>query len=583
MSALRFCLTSVAAALIAPSLLTGCGGGSSGGENPGKPLPNFLQRQGGDGDFAETPDPSGCSVDAFEQNDSPAAAKVIANDTSLALNFCDDAEDYFRISLAGGETLTLYTASLEVQVDTVITLQDSAGSVLAVDDDGGEGLASAVSYTAPTSGITVTAVVRQFDTSLIGNDTGYVLNASVGATGAGQADFEFGISYIASPTDDRNFEFEILVENIGAAAAAADVGFYLSTDTVIDVNDVFVDFTSIGIVPAGDSTTVSGVVQWPTDLNGEYTFGLFVDDLNQVFESDETNNTTYFPPVFLGSGDQNCIDDFAEPDDTRLEARQFTLPLDRNYRTCTDSEDWLRFDASAGSTYTISTSRLLSNSDTALDLYDANGTLVATNDDVVGAESLNSAINYTAATSGALFLRMRQYENARGRDRGFFINIRENDTRPNLIAYLTLPSGPLTANTTIPATVYVTNAGLTDAPASRVRISAFQNAVGSLSRDGQTFIGLLELDVPAISAESFVQVSGNFTVPNFTGGLEFSAIADGDGAIDESVDSGNGSNFNQGNFVQRTVFGGTKFTALPSPEVAPVFATRSAPANTPQR
>ncbi len=569
----RLSSTRMAVAMLFFVLLTGCSGGGSGGEGSGKPLLDVVQRQGGGGNFAETPDTSGCPVDAFEPNDTPATAAVLEGAASLALNFCDDAEDYFQVSLSGGETLTLSTTSLETRVDTVITIRDAGGSVLAENDDGGDGLASAVSFSAPAGGITVSVVITQFDTSITGDATGYVLNVIVGAAGnAGNPDFEFGTSYIAQPTNDRSFEFEILVDNVGTAAAAADVGFYLSVDQIIDQNDEFVDFTSLDIVAAGESTTVSGVVQWPTDLNGEYTFGLFVDDLNQVAEADETNNTTYFAPAFLGTGDQNCIDDFAEPDDTRIQARQFGLPLDRSYRTCTDAEDWLSFEASAGATYAISTSRLSSRSDTVLELFDASGTLVAANDDVVGSFSLNSAINYTATSTGLLFVRMRQYENDRGRDRGHAIHVRENDTRPDLVAYLVLPEGPLAANTTVSATVYVTNAGLSDAPASRVLVSGFESTIGSLDRGGQNFLGLVELDTPAISAGNYVELNGSFTVPNFTGGIEFTATADSGGTVDEPVESDNGSYyFNQGNFVRRSVVGGTKVALLPhasdSPEI----------------
>src|SRR5690606_37531208 len=62
-------------------------------------------------------------------------------------------------------------------------------------------------------------------------------------------------------------------------------------------------------------------------------------------------------------------------------------PVERNF--CADpltgelgDQDWMRFSAAAGATYTIRTDQLGPNADTVLRLYDQNGlTLLAENDD----------------------------------------------------------------------------------------------------------------------------------------------------------------------------------------------------------
>ncbi|MGB1558338.1 MAG: CARDB domain-containing protein, partial [Oceanococcaceae bacterium] len=361
-------------------------------------------------------------------------------------------------------------------------------------------------------------------------------------------------SFIASPDNERSFEFEILVENQGEGAGSADVGFYLSTDRDISNTDTLVDFVTTGVIAPGESETVSGVVQWPLDLNGEYIYGLLVDDLGQVSESDESNNDTRFAPVFLGQNAQTCIDDFGEQDDVQTDAVFVLPPTDPFRRHCTDSDDWFEFDATAGSVYTFSTTRLGPASDTVIEIVDGNGNVLARSDNAIGRAS---SLAITAPRTEVLFVRATQFSGARGRERDYYLNIRQDDLRPDLLTWVDAPDVSLQAGSQVTFDMTVSNIGLGNAPASRIGLAAFASELGSLNRDAPAFFDLADLNIPPLNAGESVTLQTSVTIPDYSGEVIFTSAADGDGVIDEAVDSGDGPNYNQGNFLRRTIVGGS--------------------------
>ena len=79
-----------------------------------------------------------------------------------------------------------------------------------------------------------------------------------------------------------------------------------------------------------------------------------------------------------------------------------------------NDQDWIKFDAQEGITYTLQTSNLGPQSDTYIYLYDQDGTtLLASNDDYGG--SLASRIDWTAPASGIYYVQIRHWNpNASG-------------------------------------------------------------------------------------------------------------------------------------------------------------------------
>ncbi|MFP4395893.1 MAG: pre-peptidase C-terminal domain-containing protein, partial [Anaerolineales bacterium] len=104
--------------------------------------------------------------------------------------------------------------------------------------------------------------------------------------------------------------------------------------------------------------------------------------------------------------------DAYEPDDHFTAAVSRPVdgqPITRSFETLAD-KDWISFDAVAGRTYTITTSRLGGAVDTVLQLYDTDGkTLIDENDDYLAASDA-SQIVWTAARSGKYYVRITHFD-----------------------------------------------------------------------------------------------------------------------------------------------------------------------------
>lgn len=95
-------------------------------------------------------------------------------------------------------------------------------------------------------------------------------------------------------------EWEVVNSGQGNAPTGASVSLLLSKDTVFNANDIYVVYESIPFdLKSGESgyrsfNENSGIpFQIPQTIEpGEYFMSVVVDDLNQIQESDETNNTS---------------------------------------------------------------------------------------------------------------------------------------------------------------------------------------------------------------------------------------------------------------------------------------------------
>lgn len=82
------------------------------------------------------------------------------------------------------------------------------------------------------------------------------------------------------------------------------------------------------------------------------------------------------------------------------------------YSLAEDEIHWITFSASAGTTYTIQTSDVGDDLDTAMTLRNAGGDMIATNDD--DELSLYSKITFTASASGTYYIGIIEYGGAAG-------------------------------------------------------------------------------------------------------------------------------------------------------------------------
>jgi hypothetical protein len=103
-----------------------------------------------------------------------------------------------------------------------------------------------------------------------------------------------------------------------------------------------------------------------------------------------------------------CPDASLEPDNSLAQARGVAVGSKEKHAFCVaGDEDWIFFQANAGSSYRIETLNLTSGTDTILYLYNSNGTQLASNDDSGG--TLASLIDYAPSTSGNYYVRSIQF------------------------------------------------------------------------------------------------------------------------------------------------------------------------------
>ena len=255
-----------------------------------------------------------------------------------------------------------------------------------------------------------------------------------------------------------------IVQNIGSDPledAVVYVGYYLSKDDIITVDDILIGDTTIfvgtgfsqgeiafGAEKLGPGENFQYVHQVAvianTPLGKEYYLGAIVDYIDEyswygfpratdteeyihrphvgISESDETDNVRLLAErVTVDVGDA-CRSDRYEPDDRPGNATEISLGEYQTHNFCYDNSDWVKFDAVAGNYYKITTSDLGAAADTQLILYDRDAsTILLFHDNICpgacGASTVDlesgwpaipeSQIVWEAEFSGTYFIKVR--------------------------------------------------------------------------------------------------------------------------------------------------------------------------------
>jgi PKD repeat protein len=202
--------------------------------------------------------------------------------------------------------------------------------------------------------------------------------------------------------------------NVGTVDVHIDVGYFLSTDDIVTVDDIYIGDTSIligtffaagdlafgfeslapgenyqfdhqlavkGNIPAG--TYYAGAIVDYIDEFDWYTFPRSTDTSEYQFpghvvvpESNEDDNVRVLPAYQVTVTAPGCIDDAFEADDDSGSATVITVGDTQVHNFCFDNSDWLQFDAVQGGVYKITTSALDLETDTQLILYDTDGSSI---------------------------------------------------------------------------------------------------------------------------------------------------------------------------------------------------------------
>ncbi|MBC7233442.1 MAG: peptidoglycan DD-metalloendopeptidase family protein [Chloroflexi bacterium] len=194
-------------------------------------------------------------------------------------------------------------------------------------------------------------------------------------------------------------------------------------------------------IAAGQTITLTTVI---TDLSGAGSLGLQsigstgevsgtlyvqADSTSAVSETDNVNNISAGTEVCIASGDAY------EQDNTPATARFIAIgQTQRHNLHAPGDQDWVKFTAQAGGTYSIRTLNLDIAADTYLYLYDTDGTtLLAANDDYGG--TLASEIEWTASVTGTYYLLVRHWNpNVSGCGTSYDVEVVTPIRRPDLRA-----------------------------------------------------------------------------------------------------------------------------------------------------
>ena len=110
---------------------------------------------------------------------------------------------------------------------------------------------------------------------------------------------DWGAAYDSRPGGEGTLEYQITNTGQGIALKGANISLMLSTDRIVSSNDIYIvyepiqfDMESGDIVYRDQNNAIP--FTFPTDIAaGEYYMALWIDDLNQVAESDESDNIGY--------------------------------------------------------------------------------------------------------------------------------------------------------------------------------------------------------------------------------------------------------------------------------------------------
>lgn len=364
--------------------------------------------------------------DAYEDDDTSGQAQTITVGVPQPNHNFEDKDDvdWVKFTATVGVSYTLMTANLSVGTDTVLTLYGTDGTTLIAENDDHEPadlnkLYSRIDWIAQASGIYYVKISRYPNEhpSWYGCHTSYDLSVSgwgvipsvtdlaIDKAGAVPAIppgrlIIYTVYYTnTSPADATNVRITdtLPVDTTWVSDTAVDKGFTrVSTDPPVWTTSAIANGASgsFNVTVLVSTQAISGTILTNTVRIG-----------TDITETNYANNVATAGPTLVIAGHLGCADIY-EVDDRWEWARVIldSTPQRGHNFDLEDDEDWVKFTATAGVTYTIMTANLSVNTDTTLTLYDRDhATVLAVNDDYDPASlnKLYSRIDWQCPTGGS--------------------------------------------------------------------------------------------------------------------------------------------------------------------------------------
>jgi hypothetical protein len=201
-----------------------------------------------------------------------------------------------------------------------------------------------------------------------------------------------------------NVQFTATVTNIGDEVTVAIVKVYLSSDAELTTaDDQMLWFAQSPLLSPGQSATVVQSVPIPARMaTGDYFLGTIVEGFSA--DVSPADNVAVLGISVVGG---SCTPDAFETDDTRANARPVGIDELQMRNHCDDPDDWMSFQAIAGTRYGIQASPAGYQSDMlTIALFGADGALVA---QTVNGSSDFPKLIWTAPETAVYYVRVRPY------------------------------------------------------------------------------------------------------------------------------------------------------------------------------
>lgn len=343
---------------------------------------------------APTPGPTPTPVDNIDGSISTNAVISVNSTRTSTIDFDGDL-DYFKISLTPGEyefSLRASSSGAGSLSDPLLTVLSSTGAFISSDDDSGAGLDSLLSFT-------VTSPAMFF--------------LGAGAFGSATGSYELGVTQLSSESGDVGDAIGTSGRLDVGETTTSEINFGGDRDwfAIHLFNGTRYTFDLVGNTLSDPYLALyneNGTVVAANDDGGE---GLnasleFVANRTGMFylsaEGFSPSQTgTYSLSAAQGS---SAGDDYAEGPNTTGAVDAVAGAITGRLETAGD-RDWFRVDLVAGSTYEFQlrgADGAQGLSDPVLYLFDANGSLVGSNDD--SSQGLDSLLTFNAQAGGSYFL-----------------------------------------------------------------------------------------------------------------------------------------------------------------------------------
>ena len=327
-----------------------------------------------------------------DHGDTPSSATALAVGSSRSGQLETGGDvDYFRVQVAASGELTVHTTG---SLDTRGQLEDSAGGVLARDDDGGDGFNFRLAHT--VSAGTYYIKVEGYDATTTGR---YTIHASGPGGGGSGPDLIVASASVSDNTltPGQSFTLNATVRNQGTAAAAATtVHYYQSPDATITADDAPVGTDPVSGLSADQTSAVSIDLTAPSSA-GTYYYGACVQSVSGESNTDNNCSAGVSVTVGRGSGDDHG--------DTPSSATALAVGSSQSGQLETGGDvDYFRVEVSASGDLTVHTTGSL---DTRGQLEDSAGGVLARDDD--GGDGYNFRIAH-AVSAGTYYIKVEGYD-----------------------------------------------------------------------------------------------------------------------------------------------------------------------------